>query len=147
HPCGYESGRSPVVRVGRVLDNSKVLVRTDCTLVGGDSGGPLFDMNGKVIGIHSRISGAITANIHVPVDTYRETWDQLAAGEAIGGPGAKNNPYLGVQGDPDLKDCKILVVSPGSPAEKAGLKVNDVVRSFAGTKINDFEDLVNQVQR
>ncbi len=146
HPGGDEVGRSPVVRVGRVLDSGKVLVRTDCTLVGGDSGGPLFDMRGKVIGIHSRISGAITANIHVPVDTYRETWDQLAAGDAFGGAG-KSTPYLGVQGDPEGKECKILVVAPGSPAEKAGLKVNDVVRRFAGNKIVDFEDLVNQVQR
>ena len=48
--------------------------------VGGDSGGPLFDMFGKVIGIHSRINpttrdGQFVGNFHVPVDVYSETWD------------------------------------------------------------------------
>jgi serine protease Do len=36
-------------------------------LVGGDSGGPLFDMHGRVIGIHSRIGQSLTANMHAPL--------------------------------------------------------------------------------
>src|SRR5262249_46582566 len=70
HPGGYKNGRSPVVRVGRILTPGKSAITSDCTLVGGDSGGPLFDMSGRVIGIHSRIGGSITSNVHVPVDTY-----------------------------------------------------------------------------
>src|SRR5207248_6192434 len=85
HPGGFRRGRAPVVRLGRVLKFDTTLIQTDCTLVGGDSGGPLFDMEGKVIGIHSRIGGAITANVHVPADTYTETWDRLVKGEALGG--------------------------------------------------------------
>jgi serine protease Do len=139
HPGGYEKGRSPVVRVGRVLDNLTDVIRTDCTLVGGDSGGPLFDMSGKVIGIHSRIAPSITANLHVPVDTYRDTWEVLAQGA--------ESPYLGVQGEVDGKNCKITLVSPGSPAEKAGLKTNDIIAKFDGKQVKDFEDLVNRVQR
>ncbi len=73
HPGGFKAGRTPVVRLGRVQEMSDMLVRSDCTLVGGDSGGPLFDLDGKVIGIHSRIGGTIATNIHVPVDTYRDT--------------------------------------------------------------------------
>jgi S1-C subfamily serine protease len=82
HPGGFRANRSPVVRVGRVLLTTKMIVRTDCTLVGGDSGGPLFDLDGKVVGIHSRIGGIITENIHVPVATYRDTFDKLAKGES-----------------------------------------------------------------
>jgi serine protease Do len=85
HPGGFRANRSPVVRVGRVLFASPEMLRTDCALVGGDSGGPLFDMNGKVIGIHSRIGDSITFNIHVPADTYRQTWARLAKGESWGG--------------------------------------------------------------
>ena len=85
HPGGFRPNRTPVLRVGRVLSTSPFLIRTDCTLVGGDSGGPLFDMNGRVIGIHSRIGGSISENIHVPIKTYRETWDKLAKGESWGG--------------------------------------------------------------
>jgi hypothetical protein len=81
HPGGVKKGRTPVVRLGRVLHSARALIQTDCTLVGGDFGGPLFDLDGKVIGIHSRIGPAITANFHVPVNTYRETWDRLAKGE------------------------------------------------------------------
>lgn len=144
HPGGYRTGRTPVVRLGRVLDNFQNLIRTDCTLVGGDSGGPLFDMTGKVIGIHSRIGPSISYNIHVPVDTYKQDWDRLVMGEELP---SSTRPYLGVQGDPDSKDCKILMVYPDSPAAAAGLKENDVVLSFDGTKIVTFEDLVNQVSR
>ena len=57
HPGGFRPNRAPVVRVGRILVANQFLIRTDCTLVGGDSGGPLFDMQGRVIGIHSRIGG------------------------------------------------------------------------------------------
>src|SRR5205807_1727365 len=81
HPGGFRPDRSPPVRLGRVIESTKSLVRTDCTIVGGDSGGPLFDMTGKVVGIHSRIGAPLSANIHVPVDTYRDTWDRLVKGE------------------------------------------------------------------
>lgn len=150
HPNGYQSGRPPVVRLGRILDINKdkagkqTFLRTDCALVGGDSGGPLFDMHGKVIGIHSRIGLPITQNIHVPVDTYTETWDKLASGEVWGEAlfakkgGPKNfgsNAFLGVKVDPHAKDCKLLSVDPDSPAGKAGLKADDILVSIDGKKI------------
>jgi serine protease Do len=150
HPGGYKSGRTPVVRVGRVLDISDTALRTTCTLVGGDSGGPLFDLEGKVIGIHSRIGNPITANIHVPVDTYLDTWDRLARSESWGGRlGSKGDPepFLGVQGDPEAKECRLLRILPGSPAEKAGLRENDVVTRFGRKSISDYEDLVAQIQK
>lgn len=85
HPGGFRPNRTPVVRVGRILHADSFVIRTDSTLVGGDSGGPLFDMQGRVIGIHSRIGGlTITENFHVPVDTFRTTWDKLARGESWG---------------------------------------------------------------
>jgi serine protease Do len=51
HPTGYRRDRPPVVRVGRVLfQNSDVFV-TDCLVTGGDSGGPFFDVDGRLVGI------------------------------------------------------------------------------------------------
>jgi len=140
HPGGFRPGRTPPVRLGRVLDVNENLVRTDCTLVGGDSGGPLFDMEGKVIGIHSRINGPITSNIHVPVDTYRATWDRLIKSEVFGGrdPDAA---YLGIAGDTDAKECKIKEVTDDSPADKAGMKANDVITKLDGQKVETFDDL------
>jgi serine protease Do len=148
HPGGFKPGRSPVVRVGRVLDQSDNFVRTSCALVGGDSGGPLFDLDGKVIGIHSRIGNLITANLHVPVDTYKESWEKLAQGETWGGRGngkEATQAYLGVQGDSDARECRLLRIIAGSPAEKAGLLVNDVVVRFDNQPIGDYETLVAQI--
>lgn len=152
HPGGWQPGRSPVVRLGRIQETSKSFVRTDCTLVGGDSGGPLFDMNGKVIGIHSRIGNLITANIHVPVDTYKETWERLAKGEEwggslFGGGGKAGDAYLGLRLDPDRKGCRIINVNPDSPAEKAGLKVDDQITKFEGKNVDSMDELSRFLQK
>jgi serine protease Do len=109
-------------------------------LVGGDSGGPLFDMNGKVIGINSRIAGAITANLHVPVDAFHDGWDRLVKAEAWGHlPGQE--PVLGVKGVPDVDVAKILRVIEDSPADKGGLKEADIVTRFGDKDITDFSSL------
>jgi len=149
HPGGYKNGRSPVVRVGRILTPGKSAITSDCTLVGGDSGGPLFDMSGRVIGIHSRIGGSITSNVHVPVDTYTETWDKLVKGEAIGGSPftAASDAWLGVQADLDAKNCQLSQVAKDSPAEKAGLKAMDVVLKFDGMNIDTFDDLAGLIKK
>jgi serine protease Do len=154
HPNGYQPGRAPVVRLGRVLDIAKnkaddtyTFLRTDCALVGGDSGGPLFDMHGKIIGIHSRIGGPITANIHVPVDTYRETFDKLAASEVWGDTlfgfkkGKAGDAYLGLRAAMDAKQVKVTIIAPDSPAAKAGIKVGDILLSIDGKKIASNEEL------
>jgi serine protease Do len=145
HPGGYRPGRTPPVRLGRVLDFNNSLIRTDCTLVGGDSGGPLFDLEGRVIGIHSRIAGRITDNIHVPVDTFRDTWDRLAKGEVWGGGlfggAGRDQPYLGVELDTDAKGCKVAKVVEKTPAEKAGLKADDVILKFDGQALESAPDL------
>ncbi|MGF1580863.1 MAG: S1C family serine protease [Gemmataceae bacterium] len=138
HPGGFRTGRTPVVRLGRIRTSYANVLRTDCTLVGGDSGGPLFDMNGNVIGIHSRIGPKITYNMHVPVDKYHDEWEVLIAGDKA---------YIGVQGDPDGKSAKIIEVYEDSPAEKAGMKKGDIVVKFAGKSVKTFTDLANAVGR
>lgn len=142
HPGGYNPKRSPPVRLGRVLNATSTVIRTDCTLVGGDSGGPLFDMNGLVIGIHSRIDSQVIDNLHVPVDTYRDNWDRLVKGEVWG---SVRVAYLGAERDPEADNCRISGVKPDSPAAKAGLKAGDVVTKFDGQKIATFDDLKNQI--
>lgn len=155
HPGGYQPGRDPVVRLGRVLNQNDFLIQTDCTLVGGDSGGPLFDLEGKVIGIHSRIGGPITANIHVPVATYRETWDRLAKGEAwgrgIGGAGGRrpnnNTAFLGVRFRVGVEGVEIEELVPGAPAEKAGFKVNDKLTRFGGVELKDLDHITELLDK
>jgi len=140
HPGGFQEDRKPVVRIGRILLKDKFAITTDCTLVGGDSGGPLFDMSGKVIGINSRIGRFLTANMHVPIAAYHETWDRLVKGEAWGHfPGS--GPFIGVQGDPKSDEAKVARVFPRSPAQKAGVKPNDVIVRYGNREVTDFESL------
>jgi len=155
HPGGFKPGRTPVVRVGRVLSKDGKAIVTDCTLVGGDSGGPLFDMTGKVIAIHSRIGLSVAQNYHVPVDTYRETWDRLAKGDSWGGglfdfgfgrgrPVSK--AYLGIVVEGESETCKISEITKDSPADKAGLKVGDELTKFDGKKVGNFDDLAGVIK-
>ena len=155
HPGGYQVGRTPVVRLGRILAKRDRLLVTDCTLIGGDSGGPLFDLEGKVIGINSRIGGPLSANIHVPISTFNVTWDRLAKGEAWGRPSDLSRggggppvgaPYIGVVADRGAEVAKINEVRPGSPAEKAGLKGGDIIKKFGEKVISNFESLSKQVR-
>ncbi|MGH7226781.1 MAG: S1C family serine protease [Gemmataceae bacterium] len=146
HPEGWRRGRPPVLRLGRLLARTDKLLRTDCALVGGDSGGPLFDLDGKVIGIHSRIGQRLTDNIHVPVDTFRLTWDRLVKGEVWGGR-KRSGSYLGVEFNGDARECRIAEVHKNSPAEKAGLKANDVVLRFDKDTVEDFEDLQTLIDK
>jgi serine protease Do len=139
HPGGLQPGRDPVVRFGRVLENHDDVIRTDCVLVGGDSGGPLFDMDGKVIGIHSRIMFFVHQNYHVPAKVYQDDWVRLLKSDEIY-PG-----YLGVKRDPDEKVCKISEIVAKSAAEKAGLQVNDIITKVGDRAIGSFDDLADLI--
>ena len=147
HPGGFQEGRAPVLRLGRVLKRERDAITTDCTLIGGDSGGPLFDMRGQVIGIHSRIGEPLVQNLHVPVNAYRTTWDRLVAGEAWGTlPGTEYEPYIGVQGEsPAGRIARVEDVLDGSPAEAAGILPGDVIIRFGRRRVTNFESLINLV--
>ncbi len=150
HPGGYERNRQPVVRVGRVLFVSKAIVRTDCVLVGGDSGGPLCDMQGRVIGIHSRIGGRLNMNLHVPINVYRDSWERLVRGDDWGrtppSASASARPMIGVREDRDASEARIGEVIPGMPADRAGIRAGDVIVKFNGKPVPDFDTLVQRVQ-
>ena len=155
HPGGFQRERTPVVRVGRIHERNKKVLRTDCTLVGGDSGGPLFDLEGRVVGIHSRIGPTLNMNFHVPVDTFDETWDRLVKAEVWGGTrsilnlfgGGSGNAFLGVQ--TEFRDGKIYVdvVVKDSPAEKAGVKKGDILVKLAGATLNVIDDIPAQLKK
>lgn len=156
HPGGYKIGRPPVVRLGRLLaverdEGTRDIntLETDATLVGGDSGGPLFDLEGRVVGIHSRIGRSVATNMHVPVDVFVRDWDRVAAGEDYGslggvqGPRNVRTPWLGAffQNQENDGGVRIVSTTPGSPADMAGLKPGDVITAFAGEKVRNVLDL------
>jgi serine protease Do len=146
HPNGYQTERGAVVRLGRVLLAAENAITTDCTLVLGDYGGPLLDMDGRVIGVNSRIAELLSTNMHVPVDVYRDpaAWDRMLKGEAWGYL-LGQQPWLGVGGDPESKEAKIASVKSGSPAERQGLKPGDVILAVDGREVADFPALTRAI--
>ena len=141
HPGGFDPDRPMVVRLGRLIRLAPSGLQTDCTLSAGDSGGPLFDMQGKVIGIHSRISDSTAENFHVPITPYRLTWDRLLKSESWGEDRPSPRPWFGVRGVDDPAGCKLRSVEEDSPAFKGGLKVGDVVQKVNGRKVVDYATL------
>lgn len=153
HPGGFDLERSVVARLGRVYRVRDTVIQSDCTIIGGDSGGPLFDLDGKVVGIHSRISNSLRQNFHVPVSIYEKDWDRLAAGEVWNRLPKRNNlrpggPYIGVQGQNGLelgKGAALARVYKDSPAAKAGMRSGDVVIELDRSPIGSFGDLAEVV--
>ena len=143
HPGGFQEDRNPVVRLGRIVHTYEDVLTSDCTLIGGDSGGPLFSMDGRVIGIHSRIGPELSHNVHAPIDSFKDGWERMANEEAWGNsPGA---PFIGVTGGQNSDAAEIESTIPGSPAAKAGIKKGDVIIQFAGKDVTTFDSLVNVV--
>ncbi|KIA96944.1 hypothetical protein OC25_00620 [Pedobacter kyungheensis] len=69
----------PTLRLGKIAEvkNSYGFIRSTCKMEPGDSGGPLFDYLGRVIGLHSAIDVAEDMNFEIPVDLYRKYWTAL----------------------------------------------------------------------
>src|SRR5690349_5842907 len=80
HPGGFDLKRSLVIRLGRIVRLTADALQTDCTISPGDSGGPLFDMYGRIIGIHSSISSSVAENFHVAITQYYDDWERLING-------------------------------------------------------------------
>jgi serine protease Do len=147
-PGGLVAGRTPPVRLGRVLFIDDDFLCTDCKLVGGDSGGPLFNMRGEVVGIHSSIGPLLTHNFHVPFTAFRRDWQRLLANELWGGRYDERDArraVLGVSGRSIGGKCVITEVADDMPAEKAGVLVDDVVLAVNGREISSFEELADIV--
>ncbi len=123
HPGGFDAKRSLVVRLGRIILMIPGIIQTDCTISPGDSGGPLFDIYGRVIGIHSAISSSPEDNFHVPIAEFYDNWERLVTG--------KSGAVFGATLTDEDAGCRVSAVTPNSPAAKAGLQVGDYVSSVS----------------
>ncbi len=98
HSGGYDKDRGVVVRVGRIAEVASDrfgFIQSTCLMEPGDSGGPLFDMNGRLIGVHSQIDEKLQKNYEVPVDVFRRYWNQLISGEKFHARRIKDEPNWG----------------------------------------------------
>lgn len=131
------------------------LIQTDAAINRGNSGGPLVNLKGDVIGINALIysttGGYQGISFAIPINRAKQVLDELIAGRTI------KYGWLGVQVQPlspelinsfnfpDDKGALIAEVVSGSPAEKYGLKKGYLIRKIDGRAINNPNDLVDTV--
>lgn len=161
NPFGLEGGPTVTAGVISALDRSihstngtfERLVQTDAAINPGNSGGPLVDLQGQVIAINTAIIPyAQGIGFAVPINVAKKCAEELIShGTAV-------RPWLGVSGITISRDVAayydmpvesgvlVLRVWAGSPAEKAGIVVGDVIQMLGGTRILSSEDLQKTVQ-
>jgi S1-C subfamily serine protease len=150
-PFGYEESMSTGVVSG--LDRTiqapngytvAHAIQTDAALNPGNSGGPILDSSGRVIGIADQIATNGSSDqssgvgFAVPIDLVADELDNLAAGQTV------EHAYLGVSTTESTGATGALVgsVASGGPAASAGVKAGDVVTSIDGKRITGSSDLV-----
>ncbi len=150
HSGGYELGRKPPVRAGRIVKFEPDQIVTDCALIGGDSGGPLFDLDGRVIGIHSSIGSSIAENRHVSIGTFHKHWQRMSNGESWGvlpelADREINKASMGIRVDRNAQQANIKLVHQGGAAQMAGLRPGDVVTTFDHIAVKNAQHLIDLI--
>lgn len=147
HPGGYDKDRGSVVRLGKVISTDDSKIQTDCKLIGGDSGGPLFNREGKLIGIHSRVGQGLEDNLHVPSPFFQKKWNQLSDSQWIeDGPFAlREQGFLNREVQETPEGVKIGPLSQSSShtgkTEKDTFPAGGLLISWNGQKIATLKDL------
>jgi serine protease Do len=147
-----------VSATGRDIDGARQFqrfIQTDAAINPGNSGGPLLNINGEVIGINTAIAtasgGYQGVGFALPVNTAVQVYNSvIRSGKMSRGsigitfrPYKNNEQVLKALG---LKEGVIIEsVNKGGPAEKAGLKADDVIVALNGKPVKDGDDLVNRV--
>ena len=143
---GIISARNRSIGLSRYED----YIQTDASINSGNSGGPLFDMNGDVIGINTAIlgqSGSIGIGFSIPSNSAKKVIDQLIKfGETKRG-------WLGVRIQNVTKEIAevenldeprgalVASVADGSPSDKGGIKSGDIILEFDGKIITEMKEL------
>ena len=147
HAGGFDKARGSVVRLGRLVRIANSTYQSDCILIGGDSGGPLFDLSGKLVGIHSRVGQQVQANMHVPMNEFIKHWDELMKAEFVGeGPFAqkpvKGTGFLGLATEARAEGgLRVTKIGNNSPALRAGVKEGDVLLKLNGNPLAKRQQL------
>jgi len=138
-------------------DISVPFIQSDVALNPGNSGGPLFNRNGQVIGINSRIfsgtGGYMGLSFSIPINEALDIYQQLKK------TGVVSRAYMGIfpqdidrnlaeaYGLSKPQGALLIKVTPKSPAEAAGLKAGDIIIQYNNKMILESSDLLNIINR
>jgi S1-C subfamily serine protease len=131
------------------------VIQTDAAINPGNSGGPLLDASGRVIGVNSQIetgsggNGNVGIGFAIPIDTIKQKLNELKT------KGSVQYAYLGVSTAtvdssfagllPVKNGALVQTVTPGSPADKAGLKGGDITAQVGGNAVALGGDIITKV--
>jgi serine protease Do len=133
------------------------MIQTDAAINRGNSGGPLLNLRGEVVGINTAIfsdqtGGNLGIGFAVPINTVNAILPQLRSGKVVRG-------RIGVSvqsltraaaeslGLPNTDGAIVSVVSPDGPAKEAGIELEDVIVEFNGKPVKNSNDVVSMVTR
>ena len=132
-----------------IYDKKLELIQTDAAINPGNSGGPLLNSNGEVIGINTLIRSGPGAGLSfaIPINKAKEISYQLINnGKVI-------HPMIGISlidesnFEKNNNGVKVSYVVPNSPAEKSGIKVNDMIIKVGNKDIKKSSDVINQISK
>lgn len=146
NPGGWDAARGPVLRVGRVVKVAPNMLQSDCVLMGGDSGGALFNLEGDVIGIHSQIWKGRDQNLHVSMAPFLRSWEALKKGETITEWRQGSGGWIGLSTRAGAEGVCVQAIAPGSPAHNAGLREGDIILAVNNRKLTEPVDFSETIR-
>ncbi len=149
---GVISAKGRALGLSRETSSFENFIQTDAAINFGNSGGPLLNINGEVVGINTAIrgGGAQGLGFATPINTAKRLLPELKNGKVVRG-------YLGMGIVPVTDDVKeafnlnetrgalVQYVDPGKPADRAGLQKGDVVVEIDGRKISTNRELIDYI--
>jgi S1-C subfamily serine protease len=149
---------------GAKAERLKNLIQTDAAINPGNSGGPMLDIEGNVIGVNVAMASAENIGFAIPGNEAKLAFDEVRESGVIS---KREKPFLGVryvilsesiQKKNNLpynygalvnrgERIEDLAVSPGSPADKAGIVENDIILEINGKKVNARNQLVDLIEK
>ncbi|MBL8513891.1 MAG: DegQ family serine endoprotease [Betaproteobacteria bacterium] len=157
-PFGFESTVTAGIVSAKQRENREALtpfIQTDAAVNPGNSGGPLFNMKGEVVGVNSQIftgtGGYLGISFAIPINIAMSTANQLIKSGKINrgrlamliGPVSKD--LAEALGLPNEKGAIISSVEKDGPADKAGLKSEDVIQKINGKVMDTNSDVVRTI--
>lgn len=140
-----------------MMGGSQSHIQTDASINPGNSGGPLINIDGEVIGInrmiYSNSGGYMGIGFAIPINQAKIVLEQLKVHKKV------RRGFIGVQivpfteeyakeiGLPKNEGALVGAVVPGSPADKGGIQVGDVIQKINNTTIKEFSDLLGEVEK
>ena len=153
---GIISSKNRAVTTGSGNGESSFInaLQTDAAINPGNSGGPLVDATGAVVGVNSAIAtlgltsqaGSIGLGFAIPINQAKKTAEQLIA------TGTATYPIMGISVDSRFTGSGALItiegvgITPGGPADKAGLKEGDLIIEFNGADVENSDELIVMIR-